>query len=134
LNRTPSATIVLLVALLVCGACGCSGSDTLEVTGTVTFDGTPVEKGEVSFIPVDGGAADGGLIENGKFAFQAKPGSKRVEIRASRPLPPEKQTNPEMGLMYDDFIPARYNRDSTLTAEVSSDGEKDFAFDLTSAP
>jgi hypothetical protein len=126
---------VTLAALASLALAGCGGRETFDVTGKVTFDGVAVEKGEISFIPTDGpAAADGGVIENGTFAFAAKPGTKRVEIRASRPLPPEKQTNPEMGLMYDDYIPAMYNRESTLTAEVSADGERTYSFDLKSKP
>jgi hypothetical protein len=117
------------------GVVGCGGKETVGVTGTVTFDGVPVEKGEVSFIPADGqGAPAGAVIENGAFAFEAKPGSKRVEVRASRALPPERQTNPEMGLMYEDYIPARFNRESTLTAEVKAGGQPAYEFNLTSKP
>jgi hypothetical protein len=129
------STIGMALAVLAnLALAGCDGRDTLDVSGKVTFDGAPVEKGEISFLPVEGGGADGGVIENGTFAFAAKPGSKRVEIRASRPLTAGKQTNPEMGLMYDDYIPAMYNRESTLTAEVSADGERTYSFDLKSKP
>jgi hypothetical protein len=36
-----------------------------------------------------------------------------------------------MGLLYEDFIPARYNRESTLTVEVTPGGKNVFTFDLT---
>lgn len=116
----------------VCIFVGCGGSDTLPVSGTVTFDGVAVGRGEISFVPTDGTAVAGGVIENGQFAFEAKPGSKRVEIRASRPLPPERQSNPEMGTLYEDYLPARFNRESTLAAEVTAEGERVYAFALTS--
>ena len=45
------------IALLVLSLCGCSGSDgektVYEVTGTVTFGGSPVEKATVMFSPLD---------------------------------------------------------------------------------
>jgi hypothetical protein len=128
-------TMLLTIAPLLASSLGCSRKETLEVSGHVTFDDAPVEKGEVSFIATDGsGATAGGVIENGAFRFETKPGSKRVEIRASRPLPANRQPNPEMGLAYEDYIPAQFNRDSKLTAEVSADGERTYQFDLKSKP
>ncbi len=98
----------------------------------MTFDGQPVEKGEISFVNVDGATPpDAGLIENGKFAFSATPGKKVVKIRGSRALPPERQTTPEMGLAYEDFIPRAFNDESTLTAEVSPDKKRVYEFNLT---
>ncbi|MCA9268085.1 MAG: hypothetical protein KDA41_06420 [Planctomycetales bacterium] len=119
-----------LVVWLLAAACGCGGPVTYEVTGSVAYDGEPVERGEINFVPTEpGAAAEGGLIENGRYSFRASPGAKRVEIRGSRPLPPERQTQPEMGLMYDDYIPAIYNRESKLTADVGPDSRQ-FDFDL----
>jgi hypothetical protein len=124
-----------MAAALTGGGVGCGRQDTIEISGQVTFDGAPIEKGEISFIPVDGAsAAEGAVIENGTFALAVKPGAKRVEIRASRPLPPERQTNPEMGLMYEDYVPAKYNRESELKAEVTADGDRQFPFALQSQP
>ncbi len=111
---------------------GCSGRSTYDVSGVVTYDGQPVEKGEISFVPTDGLAApDAGLIEDGKFAFAATPGKKVVKIRGSRALPPERQTTPEMGLVYEDFIPQAYNDESTLSADVSPDVDLVYMFNLT---
>jgi hypothetical protein len=137
MNNFATSVRLRWLAMLLLGVSfvGCGGKETVGVTGKVTFDGVPVEKGEVSFIPTDGqGGPAGGVIENGAFAFEATPGSKRVEIRASRALPPERQTNPDMGLMYEDYIPAQFNRESTLTAEVKTGGEPTYEFNLTSQP
>ncbi len=123
---------VLLLTTMLAFLCGCSGQGTYEVSGSVTYDGQPVEKGEISFVPLEAGAApDAGLIENGQFSFRAKPGKKRVIIRGSRRLPEDRQTNPEMGILYDDYIPSVYNDESELTAEVGAGGDKPFEFELT---
>jgi len=122
-----------LVPLAVCLGvlAGCGGAETYEVSGTVTYDGEPVERGQISFVPLDGsGAADGGPIEDGEFSFPSKPGRKRVEIRGSRPLPPEQQDSPDMGLLYEDYIPEVYNAQSELTAEVTADGARRYDFEL----
>src|SRR5437016_5081016 len=72
--QTALLHMVLLLAL------GC-GSGTCEVTGTVTFDGQPVPHGDIVLNDVEGRLGpDYGKIEDGKFALQAKPGGKRVEI------------------------------------------------------
>jgi hypothetical protein len=60
----------------------------------------------------------------------ATPGSKRVEIRASRPVGP---IDPVMNAPgdYEEYVPRRYNKDSTLTAEVTTSGANTFDFALT---
>lgn len=126
-----------LAALLVAGAVsisgGCGGGVArYDVSGTVTYDGQPVERGEISLVPDDPAQApEGGTIESGRFRLQATAGPKTVQIRGSRPLPPERQDNPQMGLLYEDYIPARYNRESTLKAEVAPRGPNVFTFELT---
>jgi hypothetical protein len=48
----------MLAALLVACISGCAGSqgsETVEVTGTVTFDGKPLEGANVIFHPLEGG-------------------------------------------------------------------------------
>lgn len=126
--------VVLLVGVLLpVAGCRDQGPQRYEVSGTASFDGVPIERGEISFAPVDlQQSPDGGVIENGKFKFQALAGAKTVRIRASRALPAERQDNPEMGLLYEDYIPAQFNSSSTLTANVTSSGANVFTFDLKS--
>jgi hypothetical protein len=66
---------------------GCSKKATY-VTGEVNYEGSPVQSGYISFIPVDGqGASTGGPIVRGKFKVEdVPPGPKRVEIRAGAEL------------------------------------------------
>jgi hypothetical protein len=115
-------------------AFGCADSRPAlyRVTGTVSFDGRPVEGGEIIFVPVDKGAApDAGRIDNGAYDMLAKAGKKRVEIRASRPVVGGKP-NP-MGPVYQDYIPEKYNARTTLAADVKPDGENRFDYELKSA-
>lgn len=129
-RRQQLRPIYLLVTMLLC-LLGC-GEPTVPVSGEVTYDGKIVETGQISFIPVDQVAApDAAVIENGRYSLKVSPGEKRVEIRASRPLPPARQNNPEMGLLYEDFIPKIYNDESTLTASVQQQGAQEFNFPLT---
>jgi hypothetical protein len=121
-------------AVILAGCGGESAPETLPVTGSVSFDGTPVTQGEIVFRDAAGQTRScGGQITDGKFSFDASPGSKKVEITARREVPGKMDTsNPgeEVPLM-EQYIPASYNTETTLTADVSSD-KKTFDFDLQS--
>ena len=41
----------LLLAFLILAGCGDSGPAEYDVTGSVTLDGQPIEKGEILFLP-----------------------------------------------------------------------------------
>ncbi len=125
-----SILVVALGASCICG-CGGGGIPRYEVSGKVTFNGTPVENGEISFVPDKPGMApDGGVIEKGEFRLTATEGKKTVQIRASRPIPGQRQGNSDMGPLYEDYISAQFNRQSKLTAEVTAGGDNEFTFDL----
>lgn len=125
----------IVACLITAGLLGCDDANRVEIQGSVTYDGVAVEKGTISLSSLEADSSsdavsDAGEIENGRYALETSLGKKRVEIRASRPLPPERQNNPEMGLLYEDFIPPSYNRESTLTVDITEDGQRDFDFDL----
>lgn len=110
--------------------CGSAEPKTYRVTGTVTFDGQGVSNGEIIFFDNDPKIGpDASQISQGDFDFQAKAGSKRVEIRASRPVPGMKDMSGAP--LTDNFIPAKYNDETTLTAAVTADGPNHFDFPLT---
>lgn len=116
-----------LILALGCG--GPSGPVTVDVTGSVTIDGQPVETGTIAFTPQDGkGRTDGAQIEGGRYEAQLVPGEKRVEITAS------KETGEVVdGIQtYVSLVPAKYNTESTLTASVTESGESTFDFALDS--
>jgi hypothetical protein len=118
-------SIVLFIA-------GCQRNSDVLVEGTVTYDGQLVEMGAISFVPtVAGEQSQGAAIANGKFSAMVRPGSKRVEIRASRPkkLNPR---DPDAANMREDFIPAKFNSASTLTSEIVAGQENKLQFELQS--
>ncbi len=121
---------LVTITVLTLAGCGSGGPQEYRVTGTVTFDGQPVEKGEIRFVPTGTqGPAYGGAIENGKFECKATEGQKRVEITATREAPtPAADGLPD----YVSYIPAEYNTQSTLTAEVKPGGDNTLTFDLKS--
>ena len=63
-------------------------------------------------------------------------GRKRAEVAAYRPVPIPANIPASMRPLMKDgqenYLPAKYNRDSTLKADVKERGDNSFAFDLTS--
>ena len=139
-----SATSIMMVS--GCGAK--NGPERAIVSGEVTFDGQPLEKGVIAFVP-DGatqGPTAGAAILGGKYA--TPPGSgpvlgiHRVEITAHRTaivvegagigggVGPSGGVAMEKSQMY---VPTQYNKNSTLILEVKS-GKNVQDFPLKSTP
>jgi hypothetical protein len=101
--------------------------------GVITIDGKPTKDLTVRFIPIGGGrCALGRTDENGHYemlysatATGALVGPVRVEITAAEEATDERGNT----RMKPETIPARYNTDSELKADVGS-GDNTFDFDL----
>jgi hypothetical protein len=130
-NNWKSIALVAALPLLVLAVTGCGTGDGKElVTGTVTFDGNPMPDGYVTFTPEGGGTPAAGPIQDGKYSLSAAPGLHRVEIEASQFVGPE---NPIMGLRpREQYVPARYNSETTLREEVKADDTNVVDFNLSS--
>jgi hypothetical protein len=124
--------------LLICSCGGSGGRQSVE--GTVALDGKLLEKGQITFVPEPGtpGPTAGAEIGGGKFAIPASggplAGKFRVEITASRPggkKVADRFTGKPVDA-YEQFIPARYNTESQLTADVKADVENRFEFKVDS--
>jgi hypothetical protein len=74
-----------VLALFLLAASGCSSSQA-KVSGKVTLDGTPVDKGSILFEPADGKTATaGGDIVNGAYSVaNVPPGPKNVKVSVSK--------------------------------------------------
>jgi hypothetical protein len=125
-----------LAALLgMAAGCGSDVEKTYPVSGTVTLDGEPLADGEIYFVTPATGQIDILSIENGKFAGEAKAGSRRVEIRAYRVIEAQAADMPgyDPGESKENYLPAKYNDESTLNAEISADSPNDnLTFELES--
>lgn len=80
LLRRCAASLVVTAVLLS----GCARE--ANVQGEVTYDGTPVGKGTITFLPADGkGVPAAASITDGKYAVRPiEPGPKLVQIEATR--------------------------------------------------
>ncbi len=123
----PFAAAAVFGATLAAG-CG-KQSDRLLVTGEVTFDGRPVEDGFVTLIPLGKGPSAGGRITAGQLEIApAKgplPGEYRILVQATRETGRVVATDPAIPnhreAEIEQYLPARYNSRSELTARLSPD-------------
>jgi hypothetical protein len=134
-----AAYISLAMAVLLIGGCGSTGGRQ-AIEGTVTLDGKPLEKGQITLVPQGDtrGPTAGAEIVGGKFAIPAAGGTFvgkfRVEITASRPggrKVPDRMTGKLLD-GYEQFIPARYNAESQLSADVKAGAVNRFEFTVNS--
>ncbi|MDD4271096.1 MAG: hypothetical protein PHO07_09095 [Pirellulales bacterium] len=115
------AGAVVAVALMGCGG---DKVPMAKVHGVVTFAGSPLEKGTITFLPTDGkGATAGGEIANGEFSVLVPPGPKRIEVRSPKVVGTRKEfedvpNSPTLEI-FEESIPPSYNVNSTLTQEVT---------------
>jgi hypothetical protein len=109
---------------------GCAEPEYIDVTGLVTYQGKPVPKGEVTFMPHDKSIADAaGMLNDGSFKLRTKPGKMKVSIEAVRP---SGKFDAERKFEIDElYLPERYNEQSELEVEVTHDGDHHFEFHLT---
>lgn len=124
MNRTG-----FICLLMVLSAFGCKQSRP-NLSGTITLDGVPIDKGVIQFIPDQANAVvvpTGAAISNGKFAIPADPGipEGRYTVRISAP---DTKNAPKLSLASGaaipppikspERIPAEWNKDSTHTIEI----------------
>ena len=134
----PSQILRFALSFLVLLSIGCGGRNGIDVSGTVTLDGSPLTEGRIRFVSIGdtGGGTAGAKIENGQFVFGPDDGlvagTYRVEIssvqKTGRMIPDmEGEGTIEQ---YAEAIPSRYNSQSELTADIKPDGGEPLAFDL----
>ena len=127
-----NAAAYVCAVLVLGGVVGCSSDGRVGSSGMITYDGQPLADGAISFHPIDTSLApEGGLIINGAFQIRSRPGRHRVEIYASRPKVGVVELTPGM-TPTEQFIPARYNADSSLEVDVIERGPNRFSFELVS--
>jgi hypothetical protein len=142
----------LTVLSLIAGLSGCGSNEikpTLEkvvpVSGTLTYQGKPLENYQVSFIPTDGRRAAVGITDvAGRFTLGtndigdgAPPGKHKVSVTFAPPSPDDSATSspvddPELLPKPKVAIPKKYGNPETsgLQQEVPSGGLTDLKLDL----
>ncbi len=139
-NRDYLASSALLgLCVLVFVGCGKSQSG-IALSGGVTFDGKPVEVGQIVFEPQASGKMTVAQINNGTYQLPAErpaqAGKYLVRITADRPTgrtiaadprSQEDQATEEL----EQYIPAKYNTRSELYLELTDQTPDKHDFALT---
>jgi hypothetical protein len=133
-KRLVSQLCLAVITAWVLSVVGC-GPSVVTVEGKVTWDGTPVETGTISFLPADGkGPSFGGELKNGSYRVEAqKPGAlgaKNVSITSVRKTGKMIEAGPPApaGTMVEELL----SLSSTEKCEIV-DGENKHDFQLKSA-
>jgi hypothetical protein len=133
------AARALLAVALTLVVLGCEGSNgRIPIRGTVTYKGTPLAHGTITFSPKDSakGMIEGAPITDGKYALPADkgllPGSYHVAVSATdaQDGKPAEDVAPGAPRRSKELLPERYNTKSTLSIEVTATGKRDFDFPL----
>lgn len=125
---------------------GCGGSNLdpegrVKASGTVTLDGSPLEKGTVTFVDDQGSSVAVGIVEKGSFKLSKSanlpgipPGNYQVSISAWKVAPGSVNEAGDIVEKGEPLIPLPYmdHKTSKLTAEVPAGGASDLTFALTS--
>ena len=138
-----SLSFAVFLSSLTCIS-GCGGGGTgnrATVSGTVKFDGQPIEEGQITFTPTGKtGTIVGGAIKAGAYSIPVEagpePGEHKVAVTASRKtgkqieaiMPAPAGTMIDVTEMY---VPKKYNAETTLRFDVKAGDNKDANFDLT---
>ncbi|WP_339736109.1 hypothetical protein [uncultured Gimesia sp.] len=136
LRRLPTGRFMLFMILVLpvvaagCGS-GKTGPKKYAVSGEVTFEGTPLAKGQIIFTGTnEAKRIDVIDIADGYFKGELRPGPMKVEIRAF-------QENSNLtpsggpGGFPEQYIPPQYNKETTLTADIKEEGVNELKFELT---
>jgi hypothetical protein len=129
-------------ALVLAVGCG-PKTDRLPLSGTITLDGAPLDKGKIEFASISGAPlqSTGAVIRDGSYEIPAEkgllPGTFHVEISS-----PDAEAKPVKVSAYPggptisvapDRIPPEFNIDSEKRIDVTREGDNVFNFDVTSA-
>jgi hypothetical protein len=111
------AALGLLLAVLVAGCNNRPSSG--AVSGSVSYDGKPLDNGSITFYPVDGSSPTaGGFIKNGKYTVLKVPaGMSKVTISGSKVVGQKKlydTPNSPIAPITEDPLPPKY-KDSSKT-------------------
>lgn len=130
-----------LLAFASMALSGCGSTPPCSVSGTVSFEGQPIENGSLKFEPIGVSDSPGGrsLITGGKYNIPADqgmlPGKYRVIFYATKAtgktitnleVMPGESAQPREETVQ--FLPPKLNTESTIEAEFKAgENSKDFA-------
>lgn len=119
---------VFSMSLIIClvALSGCGGSDgKMEVKGTVSYGGQPIEDGVIVFMPPpnESGASESFIIKGGAFTGRLPEGKRNVQIHGFRlgTEPVVDSMTGESSLPKEQYVPGVYNVQTQLSVDVVAD-------------
>lgn len=111
--------LVLAVSLA-----GCGGDGNVEIRGTASFNGEPIETGYLELEPLDAsGQFASAEISKGRFTLRTSPGPRRLRVTAQRKIGETESTeripNPEP--IMEQYLPTKFNSQSEMEIEIRAD-------------
>jgi hypothetical protein len=116
--------------MVVASGCG-DASNTVSVDGQVTYAGSALPGGSVTFFPTSGRPVNAPIASDGNYNIEVAPGDYVVTVTYSEPLPPGyKEGDPIPAPKIE--LPAEYSTraKSTLSATVAADQSEPIDFEL----
>jgi len=132
-RRCVSAIGILAVCFAV--GCGDKTGGRVGLSGTVTFQGKPLDRGNILFIPsTPGPTQTGAEIKDGKFTIIKEqglvPGKYKVSISSPDGVTPDASSNqppgPSGNFASKERITPEFNTNSKEEIEVKADGPNQF--------
>jgi hypothetical protein len=116
-------SVILMLSLAVAG---CGGAPS-GLSGVVTYEGKPIERGYITFFPANGvGNTLGADIVNGEYHFACRPSGDVRILVASHPrveAQPARANGPKVKLVSYDAVPANAignNQIREITADMQT--------------
>lgn len=140
----PLSRFCLMLCIVPLAGCGEAPPTRATITGLVTYQGKPVEQGDIVFQPTDKAWSKfyaQGKIINGKYEFVERGpvvGTNRVEVHGYKRTGKKrldvagKNLSEKVEVMEEvvPYIPPEFNEASTLTTEISPGENLDVNFNL----
>ena len=128
LKMVRQGLLALIVLMIIVSLTGCfsRGPSVGRVEGTVTLDGSPLGGAKVIFTPVDGGRSSMAVTDgSGRYELEFSPGVKgalvgKHKVSISTFEAGETDDTGKLVGHVPERVPAKYNRDTILTAEVKA--------------
>ncbi|WP_164101945.1 hypothetical protein [Candidatus Laterigemmans baculatus] len=131
MSRSTTLTFLLGALSVIYVGCGPDTGGRVGVSGTVTYQGQPLETGTIQFVSKDGSQMSGAAIHQGEYEIAASdgllPGEMIVRVssasESTAPPPAEEAPgDPSMFAPRVERIPAEFNAQSTLTTVIKDGG------------
>ena len=138
--RRQVSILAACIAMSVPVGCDSNTGGKVAVTGSISYDGKPLERGQVVFEPQGPGQMAIAQVADGHYSIARErgpmPGKYVVRITAAQPTGAKASSGPltsnELRDVYEQFVPARYNDSSELFVNIDGTSPFEHNFELKS--